>query len=118
MRKYLLVFLTLLVILGYTVVQTKLYVDTGDEMKDAPVIEFNADELIVSVNATYEDLLSGVGAYDLQDGDITDDIIIEELTVFLGNHTRTISYVVFDSDDNITNITINTAICLKHFRNF
>lgn len=71
--------------------------------KDAtyPVISFDQEKIQVSVHATDEELRKGVSAYDEKDGDVTDSIIIEGLSRIV-NGKRTITYVAFDSDNNIS----------------
>lgn len=56
-----------------------------------------------SVKASEEDYLKGVTAYDSEDGDVTNSIIIESISPFASskNHTRVIKYVAFDKDNHV-----------------
>ena len=63
-----------------------------------PEIQFEQDLLEVSVKATEQDLLQGVTATDKKDGDITDSIIIENMSNMLENNERIVTYVAFDRD--------------------
>lgn len=55
-----------------------------------------------SVKATEEDLLNGVIATDEEDGNVTDSIIIESISKFVDKNTRTVTYVAFDNNNNVT----------------
>lgn len=57
-----------------------------------------------SVTATDEDLLAGITADDREDGDITSNLMIESLSPFVDGQKRIVTYVVFDSSNNVTKI--------------
>lgn len=57
-----------------------------------------------SVSATEDDLLSDVSAYDAEDGDVTESIIIESISPLFDGKSRTITYVAFDSSNNVTKL--------------
>lgn len=46
-------------------------------------------------------LRQGITAYDLQDGDLTDQIIIAGISKLISNNTAKVTYLVFDSDNNM-----------------
>ena len=66
-----------------------------------PVISFDEDVITVSVKSKEKTLLEGVVASDVEDGDISDDIFIYSISTFDENNERTITYAVFDSDDQL-----------------
>lgn len=64
---------------------------------DRPVITCNSDEIEVPVDYTEEQLKEGVHAEDAQDGDLTDEIIVGQISQFIDTGVSEVSYVVFDS---------------------
>lgn len=80
-----------------------------------PVITFSDKyHTDVSVKVTKMELLDGVEAIDVEDGDISLDVIVENISdIVLGNEgssttkdiARTVTYAVCDSDDNVTKAT-------------
>lgn len=77
-----------------------LYNDMYSEEHIPPMISFDEDLIEVSVYDGDDVLLEGVYAYDKQDGDVSDSLIVEEKTRFTSDNTRSVSYVAFDSDNN------------------
>lgn len=67
-----------------------------------PEISFENDVIEVSVKDGNDVLLQGVKAVDKQDGDVSDTLIVEEITRFAGDNTRIVFYVAFDKDQNAT----------------
>jgi len=70
-----------------------------------PVISMDEDELNISVKDSEEDLLKDVTASDNKDGDLTDRIILENLSNFTEPGQRVATYAVFDSSGNIARAT-------------
>ena len=83
--------------------------------KNVPQITFSDKyKTAVSVKSTEMDLLSGILATDIEDGDLSLDVIIESMSnVIISEDKKTkvktvirdITYVVCDSDDNVTKVT-------------
>lgn len=71
-------------------------------MNEPPVFKIEAESDIFSVKATEKDLLDGVVATDKEDGNVTESIIIEGISQFFDDNKRTVTYVAFDSDNNVT----------------
>ena len=74
---------------------------------EAPVITAESDKLEVKIDATDEQLLEGLSAVDNVDGDLTNQIIIEKIekdTRGKKNQFK-ITYVCFDSSENIGRLT-------------
>lgn len=70
-----------------------------------PVITCEQDYLEVRVDCLEEDLLAGMTAFDEKDGDLTDKIMIAEISRFVEPGVCNVKYVVFDSDHNGTEFT-------------
>lgn len=58
----------------------------------------------ISVKTLKTELLKNVTAYDKEDGDLSSEIIIEKMSNITDDNTRDITYVVCDSDNNVTKI--------------
>lgn len=58
----------------------------------------------ISVKTARKELLNYVTATDVEDGDLTSDIIIEKMSNLMDDNTREITYVVCDSNNNVTKV--------------
>ncbi|MBR5948522.1 MAG: hypothetical protein IKZ82_07770 [Clostridia bacterium] len=76
---------------------------------NAPVIFCASDSIYVSVDATDEDLLTGVTAMDLEDGDLTSSVVIGSISPFSGKGKCEVTYAVFDSGKRVA--TAKREIC-------
>ena len=90
--------LTLALIGGY--IGFRYYYNKDDNT--APVITFDSDLITVESSAGDNELLQGVTATDQEDGDLTEDILIDSISAFNTENERTITYVVFDDDNKAT----------------
>jgi len=79
-----------------------LYKDSRDK---SPVLVVPRDELVISVKDPTSSLLTGVSAYDDEDGDVTGDILIESISSFDENMKRTVTFVAFDSHYHVVRAT-------------
>lgn len=71
-----------------------------------PIIEFDDNyKETISVRSTEEDLLEYVTAIDVEDGDISNDIIVEQMSNLIEGDRREVVYAVCDSDNNVTKVT-------------
>lgn len=68
---------------------------------EQPMILVSDEVARISVHDPVDILLEGVTAVDDQDGDVTSSIIIEEISKFHKEGTRTITYAAFDRSGNI-----------------
>lgn len=66
-----------------------------------PTISCGTETLEISVRDDRSVLLAGVTARDEQDGDLTDQILIQGISKFITDSTARITYLVFDSDGNM-----------------
>ncbi len=67
-----------------------------------PSISFEETTLEVSVHVTEEELLKGVTAKDIQDGDVSASLIVEDISTFMEDGSRLVTYAAFDSDGHVT----------------
>lgn len=74
-----------------------------------PKISCDGTTLEVSVEDPDSVLLSGVTASDAQDGDLTGSIIVGGVSKLLRDDTAKVTYLVFDSDNNM-------AACTRYIR--
>lgn len=70
-----------------------------------PVLACDTQLVEISVNDEDSAILSGVTATDAQDGDISDQVLVSGISKLIGNNTARVTYVVFDSDDNMATLT-------------
>lgn len=70
-----------------------------------PVITVDKELIEVSFEATDEELLQGVTAYDEKDKDLTDRIIVEFVSKFHEKGISKVVYTVCDNDNNVVNAT-------------
>lgn len=66
-----------------------------------PEITCTEGNLKVEVGASDKELMSGMIATDKEDGDITDQIIVESYSDFSASGIRNVTYAVMDSDRNV-----------------
>ena len=67
-----------------------------------PVFNYESYTFTVSVKDDDSALLQGITATDKKDGDVTDSIIVEEVSPFTGTGHRIVNYAAFDSDHHVT----------------
>lgn len=65
-----------------------------------PTISGPAEPLEIPCDYTEEDLLKGLSAHDEKDGDITDEIMVDNLVPSLEKGKCKVNYVVFDSSNH------------------
>lgn len=69
--------------------------------RNVPVIAFEEDEISVSNDMTEEELLAGVTASDIEDGDISESVQIASISRFMSGGKRIVKYIVFDEANNL-----------------
>ncbi len=79
--------------------------DSRQVTGSAPSISVPDSVLKLSVEDDEEDMLEGISASDTEDGSLTDKVYIESISTFDENQERTVTYTVFDSDDNVARAT-------------
>ncbi len=100
MRQIKITLIVLLVLLTLGQIATGIYLGFSDRT-DPPTITCPPETLEVSVFDMESLLLTGVTASDPQDGDLTDHVIISGISKLISNDTVKVTYLVFDSDDNM-----------------
>ncbi len=93
-------FLIVFLAFSFIFVREKITTDTT-----IPVIEVQGEIIDVSLEATDEELLKGISAYDEKDGDLTSEIIIESVSRFIEPGLSRVTYAVCDNDNNIATAT-------------
>ena len=67
-----------------------------------PVINMDSSDIVVSVNDPQSQVMAGVTATDSKDGDVTALMLIENLSEFVEENTRIVSYAAFDKDNHVS----------------
>ena len=70
--------------------------------RTGPVFQVEGGTITVSVKDDESALLKGVAASDAADGDVTDSITVEEISPFLEDGRRIITYAVADADGHVS----------------
>jgi len=71
----------------------------------APKIEINTERVEVSVLDPKSALLLGVTATDNADGDVTESVVVERISLLDTDGTISVSYAAFDSSGNVAKAT-------------
>lgn len=99
-RITILIFALVLVLFTGFVIKDRLFSD-----HTAPVLSSSADTLEISVHDDRGVLMEGMNAYDNRDGDLTDRIFITGVSSLITNDTAKVTYVVFDSSNNMATMS-------------
>ena len=67
-----------------------------------PVISGSGDVIQVSVEDPQEKLLEGMAAEDDRDGDVTDSLVVQEISEFDDEGKRTVHYAAVDDSGNVS----------------
>lgn len=70
--------------------------------KSGPAISMDTDSITVSAEASEKDLLQWVTAQDNTDGDVSQNLMIENMSNLMEGDTRIMTIVAFDSDGNVS----------------
>ena len=91
------------VILGILIVALSVVICLQNIIEDdtPPEIKFDNNTIKVKIGDDNSKLLAGVKATDNRDGDISEDIIIDSISDFSKDGTRTITYGAVDSSNNV-----------------
>ena len=74
---------------------------------EKPEIRIAEETPEVSVLASNQDLLQGISAWDDQDGDVTDSLVVESLVLTDSEGTVSVTYAAFDRSGNVAKATRN-----------
>lgn len=78
---------------------------SGLKNTDGPEIVMDQDSISVNIDCTNEELLAGITAVDKQDGDVTDSLVVEDMSNFIEKGRRQVTVAAFDKDNNVTKAT-------------
>ena len=84
-------------------VVTAIYKGSSDRTV-GPTIECADTILEVRASDSGSALMEGITAYDPQDGDLTQKVIVASVSKLVSNNTAKVTYLVFDSDDNMATL--------------
>lgn len=82
---------------------TAIYLGASDR-DDRPTITCPQGVFEISAKDDESVLMTGVAATDNQDGDLTDRVIIASVSKLISKDTAKVTYLVFDSDDNMASL--------------
>ena len=81
------------------------FMERYEDDPSGPVISVGEELISVGIHDGEEVLLAGVTAQDKKDGDVTDSLIVENISQFFGDDLRTVTYAAFDEDGHISKAT-------------
>ncbi len=97
------IFTLIAVIICFAVYVTVKTIYASDN--SAPIITCPSDSITVSIKDGEDVLLNGVTAFDQEDGDLTESIMVEGISKFYEKGKCRATYVVVDSDNVVTKYT-------------
>lgn len=92
--------IVLFALVSIAFIGTRVYVATSVD-RVSPVITCDSALIEVEVGASDEELLAGVSAADDRDGDLSSQIMIKGISQLISADTARVTYVVFDSSNNM-----------------
>lgn len=90
-----------LLVLSLSIVMAYKQIDSANTDSIPPVLTADSSVIEASVEVTEEELLKGITAYDARWGDVTDTIVIEDISNFIEENTRIITYAAVDGSMNV-----------------
>lgn len=81
--------------------------------KNAPEIFLSDVGLVYAAEIEEEELFQGVTAFDEEDGELTDSVVIEKIVTDVEKETATITYGVADSAGNVGKATCTVVMDVK-----
>lgn len=89
------------VLAALSVIVVAIFTITDLSRKNQPVIKCDSGEILeVPTKISDQELLEYVTAFDEEDGDLTENIIVERQNYFLEKGLTTVNFAVCDSDNN------------------
>ncbi len=71
---------------------------------EAPELKCDTDTISISVKTDINDILKHIKATDSKDGNISDKVIIESISPFIGKTNAKVIFAVADSDNNVSKL--------------
>lgn len=90
-----------LLVLSLSIVIAYKQIDSANTDSIPPVLTADSSVIEASVEVTEEELLKGITAYDDRWGDVTDTIVVEDISNFIEENTRIITYAAVDGSMNV-----------------
>ena len=78
------------------------FVREGRQDQNGPEISMDQQEIQASIAADDAALLQGVTAADKKDGDVTNSLVVENISNFIEKGRRKVSIAAFDRDNHVT----------------
>lgn len=78
-----------------------IFVENASRDKKSPEITIKGQEIEINVADGEDVMLQGVTAEDNADGDLTDMVVVENISDFHSDGSRTVTYAVSDSSNNV-----------------
>lgn len=91
----------LLLAVSLCIVITYKQIDSANTDSMPPILTAESDTITASVTVSEEELIKGVKAFDTKYGDVTDTIVVEDISNFIGENTRIITYAAVDGSMNV-----------------
>jgi len=99
------IFVIILFVISVGVAAASWFVRTSRSKGAYPVITMEEGSIEVPVGADDAAILAGITAYDAEDGDLTDRLIVEGMSRFISTGRRSAKIGVVDSTDKVTEIS-------------
>ena len=97
------------VLAALSVIIVAIFTITDLSRKNQPVIKCDSGEILeVPTKISDQELLEYVTAFDEEDGDLTENIIVERQNYFLEKGLTTVNFAVCDSDNNTVKLKKKT----------
>ena len=93
------VLLTAMAIGGVILYSVRQNLATGGE---APEIHFDQEQIDLETTSGESEMLRGVTATDKEDGDVTDSLLVENVSRFVDEDTVEVTYVAYDSQNHVS----------------
>lgn len=100
----------LILLISYQVKTNK---NTQENRGNVPLINSDVDEIQIPCQYKKEDLLQGLTAYDVEDGYITEKILIGGFSDFTERGVSSLEYAVYDKDGHIA--TLNRSVVFSDY---
>ena len=80
-------------------------IEWGKKDPSPPQLTSETDLIEVPCTYTRQDLMKGIRAWDEEDGDLTDEVVVSTMSRFLEPGVCSLTYVVFDHADQAASLT-------------
>lgn len=95
-----------LIILAISIIAFTVYNQYNKATEDTipPKVTCEEKTITASVSVTDEELISGIVATDDRDGDVSKSLVIEDMSNFIDENTRIVTYCAIDKSMNVSRI--------------